>query len=106
MHSYRNDIFGFLLDIPIILFGPLNVIIDCVCKEFFGRLAKEGNTADEELVENDTHAPPIYGFSIALSEYHLRRNVFRRSKYLEIALKIKMLQLIYKQNMNANLRYL
>ena len=65
MHSYRNDIFGFLLDIPIILFGPLNVIIDCVCKEFFGGLAKEGNTADEELVENDTHAPPIHGFSIA-----------------------------------------
>ena len=86
-----------MLDTPIILFGPLNVIFDSVCKEFFGRLAKVGNTANKELVENDTHAPPIHGFSIALSEYYLRRNVFRRSKYLEIALKIKVLQLIYKQ---------
>ena len=92
-----------MLDTPIILFGPLNVIFDSVCKEFFGRLTKVGNTANKELVENDTHAPPIHGFSIALSEYHLRRNVFRRSKYLEIALKIKVLQLIYKQNMDANL---
>ena len=94
MNSYRNYSFGILLNTPIILVGPLNVIFDSVCKEFFGRLAKVGNTANKELVENDTHAPPIHGFSIALSEYHLRCNVFRRSKYLEIELKSYLLQYI------------
>ena len=80
--SYRNDIFGFLVNSPVIIFRPLNIIFDSMCKEFFRGFTKKWNTANEKLIENDTHAPPIHGFTIALSEYHFRCNIFRSSEYL------------------------
>ena len=47
-----------MLDIPVIFFRPLNVIVNSMCKQFFRRLPKERNTADEELVKTATERPP------------------------------------------------
>ena len=77
-----NNSLGFSLDRPVLLLGPLNVIVDCVSKELLGGFPKERNTTDEKLVENDSHAPPIHRLAIPLSENHLRSNIFRRPKHL------------------------
>ena len=83
MQQRRDDVLGLRRHRPIVLLRPLDVVVDGVSKQFFGGLAEEGDAADEELVEDDAHAPPVHRLAVALPQDHLRGNVFRRSKHLE-----------------------
>ena len=52
---------------PVGFAGPLDVVVDDVGEQLFGRLAEEGHAADEELVEDDPRRPPIHRFTYFFS---------------------------------------
>ena len=82
LQEEADDLLGLGLDRPVLVVRPLDVVVDGVAEQLLGRLAKEGDTADEKLVEDDSHAPPVNRLAVALPQDHLRRNVLRRPKHL------------------------
>lgn len=50
---------------------------DNLSKKLFGSVSKKGNTADEELVEDDPHRPPVHWLPVALPKDHFWGDVFR-----------------------------
>ena len=53
-----------------------------VPEQLLGRLPEEGDAADEELVEDDAHAPPVHRLAVALAEDHLGRDVLGGAEHL------------------------
>ena len=86
LQQQSNDLLCLRLDLPVLRVRPLDVVVDRVAKQLFRRLAKERDTADEELVEYDAHTPPVHWLAVALSQYHLRRDVLRCAEYLNTSL--------------------
>ena len=60
---------------PVLLLGPLDLVMHRVGKQLLRRLAKEGDTANEELVEDDAHAPPVHRLAVSLSQDHLENTI-------------------------------
>lgn len=49
---------------------------DNLSKKLFRSVSEKGNTADEELVEDDPHRPPVHWLPVALPKDHLWGDVF------------------------------
>ena len=77
-----DQLLGLGLHRPVVIVRPLDVVVDRVGKQLLRRLAKEGDAADEKLVEDDAHAPPVHRLAVALPEYDLRGNILRRAEHL------------------------
>lgn len=55
---------------------------DDLPKELLGGISEEGDTAHQELVEDDAHGPPVDRLPIALYEDDFWGNVLRSSTHL------------------------
>lgn len=55
---------------------------DDLSKQFLGCIPKEGSTAHQKLIQDDSHGPPVHWFTIALPQNDLRSNVFRSTTHL------------------------
>ena len=93
-----------------LLFGPLNVVVDGVSKQLFGRLPEEGHAADEELVEDHAHRPPVHGLAVALPQDDLGGDVLRGAEDLESGYFVILDRYAYKREpwliRDVNLAYL
>ena len=92
MQQGRDDVLRLRRHRPVVLFRPLDVVVDGVREQLFRGFSEERNAADQELVENDAHAPPVHRFAVPLTEDDLGSNVLGGSKdlvkYKKISLNI------------------
>ena len=56
---------------------PIDVAVNDIGEQFIGRVAGERWNANEKLVENDSHTPPVDWFAVALPEDYFRCDVRR-----------------------------
>ena len=82
MQQGRYDVLRLRRHRPVILLWPLDVVVDGVREQLFRSFSKEGDAADQELVEDDAHAPPVDRFAVALTEYDFGSNVLGCTKDL------------------------
>ena len=61
-----DDVLCLWLDWEVVLLRPLYVVIDCVSKQLLRGLTPKRRATDQQLVEDHTHAPPVYGLAITL----------------------------------------
>ena len=73
LQQQGDDILGLGLHRPVLLLRPLNSIMHRVGKQLLWSLTKEGDAANEELVEDDAHAPPVNWLAVSLSQNHLEK---------------------------------
>ena len=66
-----DHVLGLGLHRPVLLSRPLDVVIDRVGKQLLGSLSEEGNTTNQKLIQDHSHAPPVHWLPVALSQYHL-----------------------------------
>ena len=62
--------------------GDLTLTTDDLSEQLLRRVSKKRHTPHEELVEDDSHRPPVHWLPIALSQDHLGSNIFRCSTHL------------------------
>lgn len=55
---------------------------DHLPKELLWSVSEERDAAHQELIQDYAHGPPVHWFPIALTQDHLRGNVFRGPAYL------------------------
>lgn len=65
------------------LHASVPLTADNLSEQFLRRVAEERSTANQKLVQDDSHSPPVHWFPITLPEYHLWGNIFRCTTYLE-----------------------
>ena len=63
---------------------PVDVAVNDIGEQFIGRIAGERRDANEKLVENDAHTPPVHWFAVALPEDHFGCDVRRCAEDLLI----------------------
>jgi len=68
-------------------FGVFGFGVDDLAVDVHGVLVLEGREARQHLVDQDAQGPPVDGFSVALVQQDLRRDVLRRAANRERALR-------------------
>ena len=51
--------------------------VTCLDESEANILTEEGDAADEELVEDDAHAPPVHRLAVTLPQNHLQNEYFK-----------------------------
>ena len=77
-----DDIFRLRRHGPVFLIWPLDIVVDRVSEQFLRRVTKERDTADQKLVQDYAHAPPVDRLAVALPQDYFRRDVFGSPEHL------------------------